>query len=190
MTNSSKQHTISANTGNLFSIGLMLIIMPVMILLFGMIWKFNTQGLTERSLSNLKYVLIIFVAGVIIHELIHGMTAAWYAGLGWKNIRFGVQWKSFTPYCHSTLPMSASKYRYVVVMPLIILGIIPYIIALINGSGWFLTTGILFTVTAAGDMIILWMMRKLKGPELIQDHPTEIGFLIIDQSEEIRPATI
>ncbi|WP_221392127.1 DUF3267 domain-containing protein [Dyadobacter sp. NIV53] len=184
MTTSLKHHTISARTGNLFSIVLTLILMPVMVLLFALIWKIDTKGIIERSVSNLKYVLIIFIVGVIVHELIHGMTAAWYAGIGWKNIRFGVQWKSFTPYCHSMLPMPVSKYRYVVVMPLIILGMIPYVISLINGSGWFLTTGILFTVTAAGDMIILWMMRKLQGSELIQDHPSEIGFLILNQGKE------
>lgn len=184
----SKQHTSSARTGNLFSIVLVLIVVPVMIIAYNLIWNMSFEGITERTLPNLKYVLIIFFLGAIIHELIHGITAAWFDGVGWKNIRFGVQWKSFTPFCHSVLPMSASKYRYVVVMPLIILGIIPYIISLFNGSGWFLTTGIIFTVTAAGDIIILWMMRKLQGTELVQDHPTEIGFLIVDQSEKIRPS--
>ena len=95
-----------------------------------------------------------------------------------EKYQVGIQWQSLTPYCHSKIPMTAKNYRYVVVMPLIILGFLPYLISLVSGSGWLLTIGIIFILAAAGDVQILWLMRKIASYKIVQDHPTKIGLLI------------
>lgn len=180
MNDSSKELTVSSTTANIISIIVSLLLVPLMVLPYKLVWGFTLSSFLKSAPPNLKYVLIIFIIGTIIHELIHGVTAAWYVGIGWHNIRFGIQWNSLTPYCHSKIPMSALNYRYVVIMPLVVLGIIPYIAAIFSGSGWLLTVGIIFTIAAAGDVMIYWMMRKLKKETTVQDHPTKVGLLIPD----------
>jgi fatty-acid desaturase len=41
-------------------------------------------------------VLIALTIGIILHELIHGITWAKYTKDGFKSIRFGVLWKFLT----------------------------------------------------------------------------------------------
>lgn len=123
-------------------------------------------------------VIPIFFAGVVVHELIHGLTAIFYAGIPTSAAQFGFQWKSATPYFHSTVAIPAGKYRIVVIMPLIIMGMIPYIFGLVTASGPVITFGITFTICAGGDLLILWLMRGLKGSTLVEDHAEKIGLII------------
>ena len=97
-----------------------------------------------------------------------------------KSIKFGFKWKFLTPYCHCKEPLKLQHYRIGVAMPLLILGILPSIIAIIIGSGALLTFGIIFSWAAGGDIIALFMLRKLDNNLYVSDHPTEMGFYIDD----------
>ena len=125
--------------------------------------------------------------GVVIHELIHGLTALWYAKVKWEDIKFGLDAKTFTPYFHSKAPISAKKYRVVAVMPLVVMGLVPYFLALATGGLWLLAFGIMFTITAVGDVMILWLMRHLPADQQVQDHPTQVGLLVIDAEANLQP---
>ncbi|TDE18240.1 DUF3267 domain-containing protein [Dyadobacter psychrotolerans] len=170
--------TISPVKAQVYSLIPTIILIPVMLLPFHLIWKIDLNHLKTNLFSYTMYGLAMLVTGTLIHELIHGLTAVWYAKVRWKNIKFGFHWQSLTPYFHSELPMTAAKYRIVVIMPLIILGIIPYLVSLLNGSGWLLTFGMIFTFAACGDLMIIWMMRKLKAEENVRDHPSEVGLIV------------
>jgi hypothetical protein len=43
------------------------------------------------------FIVLIATIGIILHELIHGITWAKYTKDGFKSIRFGVLWKFLTP---------------------------------------------------------------------------------------------
>jgi len=62
-------------------------------------------------------------------------------------------------------------------MPLIVMGIIPSIIGLIIGNGGILSFGIIFTLAACGDIIALYMLRKLDNNIYVSDHPKKMGFI-------------
>ncbi len=57
----------------------------------------------------------------------------------------------------------------------ILLGIIPALVALITGKGWLLIYGTLFTVLAGGDLLVFWLIRKVRSSELVKDHPERCG---------------
>ncbi len=120
----------------------------------------------------------VLLIGAWIHEGIHGLTAVYHAGLEWKQIQLGIQWKTLTPYFHSKVPISVAKYRVVVLMPLVIMGVLPYGLALLTGNGWLLTFGMAFIITAFGDLLILWMMRNLSPLQSVQDHPSKVGLIV------------
>ena len=89
---------------------------------------FHGTGLREILESNpyLLMVLVLLVFGmVILHELIHGVFFSLYAKRGTENIKFGIMWSKFAPYCHCEDAITAKQYRIVLLMPTLLLGILP-----------------------------------------------------------------
>ncbi len=144
------------------------------------------QNLWQETLPDVEKLpalvwvtgLGVLIVGAWIHEVIHGLTAVYHAGIEWKQVRLGIQWKTMTPYFHSKVPISVAKYRVVVLMPLIVMGLLPYTLALLTGNGWLLTFGMAFIITAFGDLLILWMMRNLSPLQSVQDHPSKVGLIV------------
>ena len=64
------------------------------------------------------------------------------------------------------------------------MGVIPSILALFFGSGFWLTFGTLFTAAAGGDIITLYMLRKISKNTQIFDHPEKMGFYVVKNQEE------
>ena len=182
--------TINLVWANVFAL---LIIVPI-VLVFGipyyLIWhptldiKNLLDGLGPLGVS-LGFVLFfgIFLLGVVVHELIHGITWARYTKDGFKSIKFGVIWKMLTPYCHCKEPLTVRQYIIGAIAPAIILGFIPSIIAIIIGNLGLLIFGMFFTLAAAGDFLIINLIRKDNKNDLVQDHPSEAGCYIYRKIE-------
>ena len=122
---------------------------------------------------------MLFV-GIIAHEMLHGLGWSFYAKKGWKSISFGVVWKYLTPYCHCSEPLPIQRYCFGSMLPALVLGILPAIVAMLAGNILLMGFGFFFTFSAAGDFLILWMLRKEKANALVQDHPNKIGCKIIE----------
>ena len=135
----------------------------------------------QSGLSILsEYLLPIFIFGIVVHEGLHGVAWACFAKNGFKSIRFGINWKYLAPYCHCKEPLRLKEYALGAALPLIVTGIIPWVIAFTIGNGFLACLGFLFTLAAAGDAIMLFTMRRLKKDALIADHPDKIGYFVID----------
>ena len=78
--------------------------------------------------SLLLYVAAIFIL-TVIHELIHGIFRAMCAKNGWKSISFGFIAKYVTPYCSCNEALTKFGYIVGAMMPTVILGFIPAIVA-------------------------------------------------------------
>jgi hypothetical protein len=123
-------------------------------------------------------IIGILILGIIVHELIHGITWAKFADNGFKSIKFGVLWKMLTPYCHCKEPLTVRQYTIGAIAPAIILGFLPAIIAILTGNLGLLIFGIFFTMAAGGDFLIVNMISKENKDDLVQDHPSEAGCYI------------
>lgn len=148
---------------------------------FYFIWK------PELALSwqqSLLFVLL-FIVGIAVHELIHGFFFGLFAGKGFKSIRFGVIWEMLTPYCHCKEPLRIKHYFLGALMPGLLLGIIPATVSLFNGSGLLLLFGIIYTGAAAGDFLIVWVLRKEQPETYVQDHPSEVGCFVYRKSDGV-----
>lgn len=170
-----EEYTMGMGKVNLIAILLIFPITAVILFPFVLIWDYETFKAGKEIFSD--YFLLLFLGGIIIHELLHGLTWGYFASNGMKSIKFGVKWKFLTPYCHCKEPLKVKHYKIGGAMPLIILGIIPSIVGLIIGHGGVLAFGIIFTWAAGGDIIALYMLRKLDNNIYVSDHPEKMGFV-------------
>jgi hypothetical protein len=182
--------TIDLERTNIFAI---LILIPI-VLVFGLpyyqLWKPKTD--IENLIDNLGPqgaglgLLISFsvlLLGIVLHELIHGITWAIFAKNGFKSMKFGVLWKTLNPYCHCQEPLRVRQYIIGAITPAIILGFIPSILAIVIGNLGLLLFGMFFTMAALGDFLIINLLRKENKSDLVQDHPSEAGCYIYRKIE-------
>ncbi|MGJ7031217.1 DUF3267 domain-containing protein [Niabella hirudinis] len=136
---------------------------------------------TQHKLLLALIPLLVLVAGIVVHELIHGLTWALFARNGRRSIKYGVLWKYVTPYCHCNEPLEVRHYVLGALMPAVILGILPSIAGIITGNFYVLVTGIFFVMAAAGDFMIIYLLRGEKRSNRVLDHPNEAGCYIYRQ---------
>jgi hypothetical protein len=165
--------TIDLVWANIFGV---LLLIPI-VLIFGIPYYFLCLVPQDIAYGEL-YILGILILGIIVHELIHGITWAQFAKSGFKSIRFGILWKMLTPYCHCKEPLKVRQYIIGAITPAIILGLIPSLLAIIIGHLGLLIFGMLFTMAAGGDFLIINLIRKENIDDLVQDHPSEAGCYI------------
>jgi hypothetical protein len=124
--------------------------------------------------------LVLVVIGVGVHEVIHGLAWAALGRQPLSSIQFGFDRKAFAPYCHCTLPMEVTAYRLGAVLPALLLGVLPYAVGLARGYAWLMAYGVIFITAAAGDLLVLWLLRRVPAGKLVADHPTRAGCYVLD----------
>ena len=128
-----------------------------------------------RPWSSMLFCIGIF-AGVAVHELIHGFTWMWATRSGFSHLRFGLLRGG--AYCHIDVPMSKRKYVVGALMPLLLLGVVPFLLSFATHSLWLMLFGAIFIGCAMGDVLIVWAIRKEPPDTLVYDHPSEPGCIV------------
>ncbi|MCK5103006.1 MAG: DUF3267 domain-containing protein [Cyclobacteriaceae bacterium] len=185
-----KEVTMGAGEANIYALVFLIPIIIVLAIPYYYIWseQFTMEKIEEYleardawTYIDIAIGMVILLISIITHELLHGLGWSIYAKNGRKSIKFGVNWKFLTPYCHCKEPLLLNKYRFGSVLPAIILGIIPSIIAIITGHLGLMAFGFFFTFAAGGDFLILWLLRNENSTDFVQDHADKIGCFIIRQ---------
>jgi hypothetical protein len=120
------------------------------------------------------------ILGIVVHELIHGVAWKLLGQKPFSTIKFGFQWKSFTPYAHLKEPVEVNAYRLGAFMPGFLLGIFPYLLSLVLGDGNLFWFSLAHTAGASGDWLILWLIRNVRPGTQVQDHPTHAGCYVLE----------
>ena len=178
-----KSETMSALNANIIAFAMLLPIAIICIVPFVLVWGWQLffEGFTFLRFHQVL-LLLILILGIVMHEGLHGLTWGLFAKGHLKSIRFGVKWAYLTPYCHCNEPLKRNHYLLGGIMPGLVLGLFPVIVSLIFGHGWLLLLGIFFIGAAGGDLMVLFKLIKVDKKHLIQDHPNEIGFLVLRDS--------
>lgn len=166
---------------------------PLIFVLFGAIfyrlhkevWLTVFSVPTDWALFLLRLLLafVIYILGVVMHELIHGATWAMFLKGGFKFIEFGIMRKYGTPYCHSKSPMKVKHYIIGGIMPSIILGFIPLVCGLVIGNFWVMLFGFLFTTASIGDFMVVKLLMGENMNDYAEDHPLEAGCYVYRQKK-------
>lgn len=191
---SQKEYTLTGRQVNIYGLLFVLPTLLVAVVPYIFIWYEMERGLPGGLLSIVDrnwaviqqfidapwLLVLLLLAGIVLHELIHGVSMAAFAKNGWKSVSFGFNIKAIAPYAHCREPLHPNVYRLSLAMPGFLLGDIPVLISWFTGNILFLFFGILFWWAAAGDIIILWMSRKIYDG-MLQDHPEKTGFIHVSE---------
>lgn len=152
------------------------------LLIFAAVWGFDPV-MDASDILLPWYFFPLFAVGIVLHELIHGITWMTASQLPFKQMKFGFQLKTLTPYAHCTVPIKKTAYVIGTMMPAVVLGFIPFLYSLYSGNGWILIFGILFTFAAVGDFLIVWLIRSVEWNALVEDHPEHAGCYVYTTQE-------
>lgn len=136
-------------------------------------------NISDNYMVNYIIFMVLLFAGIVIHELIHGFFWSRFTKNGFKDIEFGIIWKSLNPYCTCKVPLNRKAYITGLIMPCVLLGIVPCIISFFIHNSWLLSLGAIMIISAGGDLLIFKMILESKkyDEEFYLDHPTDIGLL-------------
>ena len=177
--------TVGIVKANIFA---MIMGIPVAVIGFILFLAVN-WGRDIRWMSGNMMLLIVLamLVLIVVHELIHGITWALFADHHFGDIEFGFMKEYLTPYCTCKCPLTKGKYIIGALMPLLILGLLPMAVGIGSGSFFWLLLGIIMTVSAGGDIMIVMMIMKYKSQAediLYLDHPTQAGGVIFEKKHQ------
>lgn len=167
--------SVSTVTILLHAIWMTVLFLVVPLIPFSLIWS---RDPLLTSFLNPMIILPALIL-VIIHELLHAIGWKLAGDLSFQDFKFGIAWKTLSPYCHATQPMSAHAYRIGAILPGILLGILPIIVATLIGDGFLAILGALLTAGAVGDVYVLWLLRDVPSDAMVIDHPSRAGCIVL-----------
>lgn len=165
---------------NLLAIPVAIAVIVIALVPYALVWGRDRLWDGIAGFFALGSFLPAALIGIVLHEILHGVTWALAGSRPLSSIRFGFNVATLTPYAHFTEPLPANPYRLGAAMPGLALGALPLSIALTTGNGWLAGFGTLFLVAAGGDILILWMLRHVPASSNIQDHPSQPGCIVYD----------
>jgi hypothetical protein len=174
-----KDLSISISQAYVYMLAFVVPLIAVLSVLFVLAWGLVAFFDGLSSFARLSSAIPSLVIGVPLHELIHGLSWAYFGKRPIKDIKFGFQLSSLTPYAHSKVPLPARAYRIGALMPALVLGVLPYALGLATGMGWFTIFGLLYIFAAGGDLVVYWLIRKVDGETLVEDHPSRAGCYVL-----------
>ena len=171
-----------------------LLTLPFIALMVGGFLLRNGVPDIDGYMRNNPVMYFVVLGGIIVatlllsvvHEKIHGWFWSIGAENGSKDIEFGFQKETLTPYCTCKSPLSKSIYILGSMMPMTILGIVIGIVSVFIGSLPVLIVAVLQTMGGAGDILIscMLLLHKTSGKDVILlDHPTKIGLVVFEKAK-------
>lgn len=171
-------------TINLKKINWMSILMFVAPFLIGLTLKLTVFKDTSYGLGI--WDILITIVGMLIlscvHECIHAL-AFLISGAPVNSIKFGAIPKKMMIYCTTNKPMSIWRYKFSLLSPFIILGLLPFVVSTILLKWEYVLLFSTMISGCAGDLMMFWAISKKKQAKLVLDHPSAPAFyLLYDES--------
>lgn len=130
-------------------------------------------------------------ASLVVHEGLHGF--AWKlcnSGNPEFRIEFGFSWKACAFFAHPIGSLPIRSYVVGSAAPGVLLGLLPVIVGQMSGLITFTIFGAFNLAASGGDFVVLWLTRQVAANGHVLDHPTRIGFLIVEESSAPSPKPV
>jgi len=171
--------SISPEAANLFGIAISL---PMLAVLVGLYISFSPDhSLVVHLPGFLRMILFIgaIILGIFTHEIIHALGWSYFGNIPLRRIRINFLARTMTPYALALDPMPAKGYRLGTALPGLLLGAVPFILGTILGRPSIALFGMIFSMAASGDFLVLWIIRHVNAGDLVHDHPSRVGCVVI-----------
>jgi hypothetical protein len=132
-----------------------------------------------RMLWVAAVFLIAVMLGIVLHEAIHALFFSFYLSSKYQGVKFGFDEQHGIPFVHLKEPISVLGFRVGAIMPMILLGVIPAALGVYYGSISLTAYGIIFIISASGDLLLIARTAGIPHEYMLKDMPDAIGFEII-----------
>ncbi|HYO51404.1 DUF3267 domain-containing protein [Archangium sp.] len=105
-------------------------------------------------------LLLLMLASLALHEVIHGVGYTLFGRVSWNQVEFGARWTHLLVYARCHAPLSRSALLKALLLPAVVLGMVPAAVGLAFGLGWLTWYGFMLLVFATGDFCTLWRMWR------------------------------
>ena len=140
---------------------------------------------TGKVWSDAILAVGLVAIGIVAHELLHAAGALLFGKASTKDIQFGAQLKQGLFYCHCKKPITIAAYRGMLVLPILITGIIPFVVCLFYG-GLILTAAFAMLIAGGvGDVaMFVGTLKEKDSKRLVLDHPKTTAYYVLYKQEE------
>ena len=176
-----KELLVSVTKANLY---VMIATFPVFAIGLFLFVKHNDISALDMSGGKSILLFVSVIVLLVVHELVHGITWSIFSEHHFRDIDFGIMMQYLTPYCVCKTPLKKGPYLLGTLMPLLLVGILPTIIAILSGSFFLLLNGLIMILGAGGDIMIAakLLAHKTNKEELLcLDHPTLAGLVVFEK---------
>lgn len=175
-----KKQLVRFDINTIVTVSFIMFLAPLII--FGFINLLATGNpllLTGKVYWDIIITLAMLAVLLVVHEFIHALGAIMTGKCSVKDIKFGVNLKQAMLYCHIKKPLSVGAYRFAIILPLIITGIIPLIISTIWGNIFMVLLFCFMVSGGAGDIIMFFSLTAYDKNTLILDHASAPAFYLL-----------
>jgi hypothetical protein len=132
----------------------------------------------EVEARGLIVFLASLIAGITLHEVLHALGWIIAGRLPVRRVGFGFKLRTLSPYAHLRGTVPARIYRVGVLLPLLALGLAPYLLGILFDQQLVMIYGLFFILAAGGDLLVLWLLRGVPGETMVEDHPSRAGCVV------------
>ena len=133
------------------------------------------------NITNYFLTLLLMLGYLCLHELLHSLAYVIH-GANYKNISYGVALEKGILYCLCKQNITKKNILYSLMYPLVFIGIITYIIALIFKIPTLFLLSIMNIGGSIGDIIMFIFISKLKNIEF-SEYDSVLGFAIYTKED-------
>jgi hypothetical protein len=157
------------------------------VFLFIYIINFGTKGFLEGidEFFSAQNLFLVFTVGFLVHEMLHFLAWQAFSGFPIQEFRIGIRWNSITPVIGCQRPMSLNPFRFGLILPFLVMGICPMILAFYWVNSWLLFAGTIFMAWASADLLIFILIWKTDKRSFVEMHRTKLGTIVFNPRESI-----
>ena len=141
-----------------------------------------TNSISSNYLIFLGAFVLLYIFWAILHEIIHGLFYV-IGGTKWDNIAFGAALEKGLFYCKCRFLISKKNALISLQAPLVIIGIITYIVSFFLGSYILLFLSILNIYGACGDIMMILFFLNLENDVKFMEIGDTSTFMLVTNED-------
>jgi pimeloyl-ACP methyl ester carboxylesterase len=178
------EHTIAPPTAMIIAMATIPAAMLLVFIPYQLRWGFLAPQLPAGlELWALFGLLAVLAAGLFVHEAVHLLGYRLFGGVPLRALSLHFGGVPLAPQVRCPVTIPAGAYRRMLLLPALVLGILPAVVAIAGGWWFLLIWSMWLLVAAGGDVACLWAMRGAPAGAPVRAHPTRLGCLQFAQEK-------